>query len=108
MIEAGDVVVVLFIGARESKRRPAIVLSSRPYNDQRSDLILALVTSDIELASTPFDVVLFDWEQANLKGPSAVRMFVGMSEVRDTRKIGRLSETDWREVQTRLQRALEV
>jgi len=53
-------------------------------------------------------VILFDWEQANLKGPSAVRMFIGMSEVRDTCKIGRLSDADWREVQTRLKLALEI
>lgn len=86
----------------------AIVLSSRDYNDQRSDFILAMVTSNIELASTPFDVVLFDWEQANLKGPSAVRMFIGMSEVRETRKIGPLPDADWSEVQARLKRALEV
>ncbi len=50
MIEAGDVVVVLFIGARETKRRSAIVLSSPDYNGQKTDLILAMVTSNIELA----------------------------------------------------------
>lgn len=106
MIEPGDVVTVYFIGAVENKRRPAIVVSSEAFNTQNYDLIVALITTDLALASTPFDYRLQGWKEAGLKGPSAVRTFIGMSEVRDARKIGRLSDTDWREVQARLKLAL--
>ena len=69
---------------------------------------ISLVTSNLRLASTPFDYHLQDWQQTGLKGASAVRTFVGMSEVRDVRVIGRLSDADWTEVQKRLRAALEV
>lgn len=90
MIEPGDVVTVLFIGAVQTKRRPAVVVSTRDYNNQNFDLIVALITSNLAAASTAFDYHLQDWQSANLKGPSAIRTFIGMSEVRDTSKIGRL------------------
>ena len=108
MIDPGDVVTVYFIGAVENKRRPAIVLSTQAFNDQHFDLIVALITTNLRLASTPFDYHLRDWQEVGLKGPSAVRTFLGMSEVRDARKIGHLSDADWREVQARLHLALEV
>lgn len=108
MIEPGDVVTVYFIGAVESKRRPAIVLSTIAFNDQYSDVVVALITTNLRLATTPFDYHLKDWAEVGLKGPSAVRTFIGMSQVRETRKIGHLSDADWREVQARLKLALEI
>ena len=108
MINPGDVVTVYFIGAVESKRRPAVVISSNAFNDQNYDLVVVLITSNLRLASTPFDYHLQDWQQTGLKGASAVRTFVGMSEVRDARVIGRLSDADWTEVQKRLRLALEI
>ena len=70
MIEAGDVVVAFLPGARESKRRPAIVVSTRDYHNERPDVILAIITSRVEDANTEFDCVLFDWRDAGLRSPS--------------------------------------
>lgn len=108
MISPGDIVTVLFIGAVATKGRPAIVLSAPDFNDQNNDAIVALVTTNLALASTPFDYRLQDWQAANLKAPSAVRMFIGMSQVSDVRPMSRLSDADWNEVGARLRLALEV
>ena len=108
MIEAGDVVVAFLPGARESKRRPAVVVSTRDYHNERPDVILAIITSRVEDATTTFDCVLFDWQTANLRSPSAVRSYLFTVEQDDATRIGRLSDADWSEVQARLRLALEV
>jgi len=108
MIEAGDVVVAFLPGARESKRRPAVVISTRDYHNERPDVILAIITSRVEDADTTFDCVLFDWQDANLRSPSAVRSYLFTVEQEDLTRIGRLSDADWREVQARLKLAIEL
>ena len=69
----GSVVVVDFVGANETKRRPAVVISSDTYHRERPDLIVALITTKTEKANTSTDHVLRDWAVAGLKKPSAVR-----------------------------------
>ncbi len=108
MIKAGDVVRALLPGVSETKNRPAIVISTEAYHSERPDVLLALVTSRIENADTAFDCVLFDWEAAGLKLPSAMRSFLFTKPQTQISKIGRLSDADWQEVQRRLQTALEI
>lgn len=108
MIEAGDVVVALLPGAREVKRRPAVVISTPDYQAVRPDLILAIITSRVEDADTAFDCVLFDWREAGLKTPCAMRSFLFTTEQNAVRKVGRLSAADWNEVQGRLKLAIEL
>jgi len=100
--EAGDVVLVPFpYRDRLAERaRPAVVISSRAYN-QRGDLIVAAISSHPPLFSTDF--ALIDWAAAGLKLPSTVRML--LATVADTRilhRVGRLSDGDWAEVQARI------
>lgn len=108
MIRAGDVITALLPGVSETKRRPAVVISSAAYHVARPDFLLALITGGIENADTQFDCVLFDWENAGLKVPSAMRSFLFTKPAKQVVKIGRLSEADWREVQARLRLALEI
>lgn len=108
MIESGDVVVSFLPGARQSKRRPAIVVSAPDYHDERPDFILAIVTSRVEDATTPFDCMLFDWQQAGLHSPCAMRSYLFTVEQNEVIKIGRLSDADWQAVQKRLKRALDI
>jgi hypothetical protein len=91
MIEAGDVVTALLPGARQTKRRPAIVVSTPDYHAARPDVLLAIITSRVEDADTAFDCVLFDWREAGLRSPSAMRSYLFT-----------------REAHTRLKLALEV
>lgn len=108
MIESGDVVRALLPGVSETKHRPAIVISTEAYHQGRPDVLLALVTGQVEKADTAFDCVLFDWEEAGLQLPSAMRSFLFTKPVSQVRILGSLSEADWREVQSRLRLALDT
>ena len=97
-----------FPGARETKQRPCVVVSSELYQNTRPDVLLAVITTNIAIATTPTDCVLFDWEAAGLSAPSAVRIYLSARWQRQVTRIGHLSDADWHEVQARLKLALEV
>lgn len=104
---AGSVVTVDFQGATGVKRRPDVVISTDAYHDERPHVILAVITSQIEKATSKTDVILKDWKSAGLTKPSAVRIFLGTSDGRNVRKIGSLSPFDWAEVKKRLRLSIE-
>ena len=108
MIEPGNIVTALLPGARETKRRPAVVVSTPDYHLARPDAILAIITSRVEDADTDFDCVIFHWSEAGLHSPSAMRSYLFTVEQSQITKIGHLSETDWNEVQARLKLALGI
>ncbi len=73
--EFGDLVLVdfLFTSLGGTKRRPAVVVSSRQYNQRRLDVILMPVTSKLR-SPLPFgETLLADWQKAGLLAPSAVK-----------------------------------
>lgn len=51
----GDVVWIDFPGVVQTKRRPAVVLSSSIYHATRPDLIIGLITSQTSKASSTTD-----------------------------------------------------
>ncbi len=106
MLRPGDIVWADFPGANGIKRRPCVVVSSELYHSTRPDVMLAVVTSNIVIATAPSDCILFDWEQAGLDLPSAVRIYLSSRLQSRVLRIGRLSDADWREVQARLKLAL--
>lgn len=89
------------------KRRPAVVVSTAIYHAERPDVILAVLTTQAAKATAKTDYILQDWSSANLKQPSAVRMFLGTHPVTEITEIGELSERDWLEVRKRLKISLE-
>jgi len=108
MLKPGDVVKADFPGASGMKRRPCVVVSSELYHATRPDVMLAVVTSNIVIATAPSDCILFDWEIAGLDLPSAVRIYISSRMQHQVNKIGHLSDADWSEVQARLKMALAV
>lgn len=76
MLKPGDVVIVNFPGAIGVKRRPAVVLSTDVYHVHRPDVIVGLLTTNIESATAPTDYTLKDWEAAGLHYPSAFRSYL--------------------------------
>lgn len=61
-----DVVTVDFPGVRGIKRRPAVIVSSPTYHDNRPDVIVGLITTQTAgLGIT--DYVLQDWEATGLR-----------------------------------------
>ena len=107
-MKAGTVVTAEFQGVVSNKRRPAIVVSSENYNQQRPDVILAVVTSQIIKSNSATDYVLQDWQSAGLNKPSAVRIFLFTLPQNKITEIGKLSEKDWKAVQKCLQISLEI
>ncbi len=108
-LDAGDVVLVAFRGARETKSRPVVVLSSALYHQHRPDVLLGLLTTQTTAAVTPTDYILQDWQAAGLTQPSAFRVFINTQPRTDVNaRIGRLSDRDWTEVKQRVRRALEI
>lgn len=97
-ISPGDVVVLEFPGAKEVKRRPAVVISSQVYHASRPDVVVGLVTSrDAELG--PTDCVLRDWSQAGLRTPSVFRSFFAtLPTATHHAVVGHLTKRDWQQV----------
>lgn len=72
--EPGDVVVVPFpfTDRLASKRRPALVCSSAPYNGATRHVVLAMITT-ARHSKWPGDVSIGDLDAAGLPAPSIVR-----------------------------------
>lgn len=105
--EQGDVILLEFPGVKTTKIRPAVILSSKRYHTARPDIIIGLITSQVQRANSYTDHVLQDWSESGLAKPSAYRTFlttVPRSAVRLT--LGKLSDRDWRAVAQRLKVAL--
>lgn len=108
-MNAGQVVWVEFPGVVQTKRRPAVVLSSAAYHNSRPDVIVGLITSQTSKSSAPTDYLIADWRSAGLRLPSAFRAFVvtlPRSAVIST--MGTLTPTDWNQVVSRIKLAMEL
>ena len=103
----GDVVYALFPGAQGFKERPCVVISTDYYHAERPDVLLAVITSQLHQKVSPLDYALTDWAQAQLKGPSLVRMYFGTRTQEEVTPLGRLSDHDWEQVQRRLGLSVE-
>ena len=95
---AGDIVTIDFPGVKGVKRRPAVVVSSSTYHQHRPDVIVGIVTSQIQEATTPTDYLLKDWAEAGLHRPSAFRTLLATLPATAATRIGLCSERDWQGV----------
>ena len=108
MIQTADVVTADFPGATGTKRRPAVVVSSRVYHQVRPDVILGLVTSQLGRPLEPTDYLLQDWHSAGLHKPSVFRPFLFTLPASQVTVIGHLSTPDWEGVQSALKSAVAI
>ena len=92
----GEVVISAFPGARVTKTRPAVVLSTEEYHRYRPDVVLGLITTQPPETLSPTDCEIREWKPAGLHAPSFFRLYLVTLLQRDVRVIGRLSESDWR------------
>ena len=105
--EPFDVVVVPFpfTDRRAAKRRPALIVSSAPFNEDHHQAILAMITSTA--IEWPSDVTLRDWRQAGLNASCKVRFkLFTLDYTLILRRIGALSESDGTAVRNGLRRFL--
>lgn len=108
MPQPGDIVIVDFVGAQITKRRPAVVVSTALYHAHRPDIIVGLLTTNVSQASGPTDCILQDWAASGLRQPTAFRSYLLTMDNDSLSPIGQLSARDWQNVQTCLARALAV
>lgn len=108
--KAFDVVVVPFpfTDSAQKKKRPALVLSSRPrFSHESKHSILAMITS-AKNSSWPLDAKIKDLSFAGLNADSIVRMKLFTLDQRFIlRKIGALSAQDKKSVIQSLRKAFE-
>ena len=81
------------------KRRPALILSSRAFNDRHDQRVLAMITS-ARHSAWPSDVRLADWKDTGLTAPCLVRFKLFTLEASlIVARVGTLAEEDRRTVE---------
>ena len=74
----GDVVLVrsLSTSLRANKKRPAVVISGIAYQQNRPDVILMAITSQIRLHLNIGEQLLQDWQAAGVVKPSLIKPII--------------------------------
>ncbi len=96
--ERGDVILVPYpFGERAGgRKRPALVISSREYNQATGELVIAQITGRVSAPERPGDYELEKWKEANLPGPAMVRSRLAtLSTSLVLRRLGTLSADDF-------------
>ena len=91
-----DIILVPFpfTNLKSIKKRPALIVSPNEYN-QGMDVVIAFVTSKMNLSARPGDYKIRKWKESGLPKPSILRMkFATLDKNIIIRKIGRLGEKD--------------
>lgn len=109
MFDPGTVVIVNYVGVRETKNRPGVVISTTLHQTAQHDAVVGLLTGNLAQVRGPTDYILQDWSAAGLRRPSAFRVFLSTKPLSDVLSVvGKLTDRDWNEVQARLRLALAV
>jgi len=91
-----DIILVPFpfTDLKTSKKRPALIISPDEYNE-KLDVIIAFITSKLDLEYRIGDYKIQDWKKSNLPKPSMIRMkFATIDKSIIVKKIGKLSDKD--------------
>ena len=69
--DIGDIILVSFVFADETgtRRRPAVIISSKEYNQGRNEVIIAAITSNVTRILVG-DHLIVNWQTAGLLYPS--------------------------------------
>ena len=95
--EFGDIVLVPFpfTDQATTKKRPAVVVSTTAYHEQRPDLIVMAVTSQMKPAQRLGEVPVREWAHAGLLKPSVIKPVLATIEASLVIKsLGRLQDAD--------------
>lgn len=94
-----DIILVTFpfTDLRAIKKRPALIISPDDYN-LGNDVIVAFITSNLNIQSKPGDYKIKQWMKSNLPKPSMIRMkLVTIDKSIIIKKIGELQMQDVKE-----------
>ena len=95
--ELGDILLVPFIFTDHttSKKRPAVVISSRDYHRKRPDVIMMPVTSQVRSPAAFGEVVVTEWRKAGLLMPGVIKpVITTLEKSLVLKKLGRLEQVD--------------
>jgi mRNA interferase MazF len=93
----GDILLVPFpfTDQTSTKKRPAVVISSNDYNQQKLDVIIMAITSQIILPLTLGELEIADFSAAGLIKPSVIKPVMSTIEKSLViRKLGQLQNSD--------------
>jgi mRNA interferase MazF len=93
----GEVVLVPFpfTNQVESKKRPAVIISSPAYNTNRPDLLIMAITSQAHTAPDFATITVVDWQSAGLLKPSFAKpVLTTLEQSLVIRRMGNLSPRD--------------
>ncbi len=102
----GDIILVPFpfTDQTTTKRRPAVVVSSDIYNNERPDIIIMAITSQLRLRDKMVETSVKDWQEAGLIKPSVIKPILATIEKNLVlKKLGHLSKNDMPSLQKILQ-----
>jgi len=95
--EFGEIILVgfPFTNLQSSKKRPAVVISSKAYNRQRDDVILLAITSQLHPSMGFGDCRIEDWKSAGLLKESVFKPLIAtIDKSRLMGRLGRLASQD--------------
>jgi mRNA interferase MazF len=107
--EFGDIVLVPFpfTSQTASKKRPAVVVSSRAYNVSKPDIVVMAVTSQLRATAALGESWIQDWRVAGLLKSSAIKpVFATLEQVMVLRQLGRLTSADQGSLKSAINRIL--
>jgi len=86
-----------FTNLTTTKKRPALIVSPNEYN-KNVDVVIAFITSKLDLEYRVGDYKIQEWKRSNLPKPSMLRMkFATIDKSIIVKKLGRLGEKDVQE-----------
>ena len=91
-----DIILVPFpfTNLETTQKRPALIVSPDEYN-KKLDVVIAFITSKLDVEYKTGDYTLQEWTEAHLPRPSMIRMkFATIDKSIIIKKLGRLSEKD--------------
>jgi mRNA interferase MazF len=84
-----------FTNLQTVKKRPAVVISRKNYQQNRPDVILMAITGQIRQPLAVGEAILKDWQAAGLAKPSVLKPLIATLEQRQiVRVMGKLSDAD--------------
>lgn len=107
-MKSGDVVVGVFVGARETKVRPAVVIASATYIVERPDVLVGILTTKLPDPPGTTDYILLDWRLAGLRVESCFRAYILTAHRSELTVTGHLSARDWAAVKARVRAAFAI
>ena len=108
--KSGDIVLieVIFSEQNESKKRPALIISTDEYNKNRKDIIIAAITSNTSRILLG-DTLIDDWKKAGLLCSSvATATIQTIKNDMVIKKLGTLAPNDLIAIKNNLKKALIV